>query len=70
MNEKAKISISWLVTVVFVPLIAFSGLRMINGLDQVTEDVQAIKIQQAVDHEQLQQVRVYMRLSSKPNTDP
>ena len=69
MNEKAKISISWLVTVVFVPLIAFSGLRMINGLDQVTEDVQAIKIQQAVDHEQLQQVRVYMRLSSKPNTD-
>lgn len=67
MNEKTKISLSWIVTVVMLPVIGLSGLRMINGIDQLQIDVQTMKVQQAVDHQQLQDLRVYMRSTNKPN---
>ena len=61
MNEKAKISISWLVTVIMVPIIGFSGIRMVNGLDEIANDVEQLKIQQAVTNQRLQSLEVAVR---------
>lgn len=61
MNEKAKVSISWLVTVVMVPIIGFSGIKMINGLEDIAKDVQQLKIEQAVTNQRLQSLEVAVR---------
>jgi hypothetical protein len=51
---------------VIIPLVGVCGMRILNSLDNLDQSVQEIKIQQAVDHQQLQDMRVYLRLSSKP----
>lgn len=61
MNEKAKVSISWLVTVVMVPIIGFSGIRLVNGLDEIAREVQQLKIEQAVTNQRIQSLEVAIR---------
>lgn len=53
MNERAKVSVSWIVTVVMVPIIAFSGIRMVMSIDTIGEAVQEMKVQQAVTNHRL-----------------
>ena len=66
MNDKFKIDAPWFVTVVFVPIIGLSGLRMLTTIDDIGQDVQLMKVQQAVTSEQVQQIRAYMRIDQKP----
>lgn len=58
MTERAKVSVSWLVTVVMVPIIGLSGLRMLSSIDDIAEDVQAIKLDNAVLKTKMQSVEV------------
>lgn len=54
---------------IIIPLIGICGLRILNSLDHLDQGVQDLKIQQAIDHEQLQEVRAYMHLRSRTNTN-
>ena len=58
MTERAKVSVLWLVTVVMVPIIGLSGLRMLSSIDDIAEDVQAIKLDNAVLKTKMQSVEV------------
>jgi hypothetical protein len=54
---------------IIIPLIGICGLRILSSLDNLDKDMQEVKIQQAIDHEQLQEVRAYMHLRSRTNTN-
>lgn len=58
MTERAKVSVSWLVTVVMVPIIALSGIRMLTSIDDIAKDVQSIKLDNAVLKTKMQSVEV------------
>lgn len=53
MNEKTKISVSWLVTVVMVPLIGFALMRVVMSIDEIGTAVQEMKVEQAVTNQRL-----------------
>lgn len=61
MTERTKVSVSWLVTVVMVPVIGFSGIRLIVSVDEIDKSLQEVKIEQAVTNQRLMALEVYVR---------
>lgn len=61
MTERTKVSVSWLVTVVMVPVIGFSGIRLIVSVDEIDKSLQEVRIEQAVTNQRLLLLEVIVR---------